>query len=150
MEPDTLSSIKKFVVRQFEDGKDLTMSFFGGEPMLQYEDIIKPLIEFSLGKAGETRQTFSCNMTSNGYLFNEERVRWLKDHSFTLAQITLDGAKEVHNKVRYRTSGDNTYDRIVENIKLLVKINDTEKDEVVKARIVRNSKLNTACSGKYL
>lgn len=121
MDQETMSRIEKFVVRQFTDGKDLTVSFFGGEPMLYYEDIMKPLIGFSIEKAKEYGQSFSCNMTSNGYLLNEERVNWLCDHSFTSAQITLDGSKDIHNNVRYRYPGDNTYDRIVENIKLLAR-----------------------------
>lgn len=121
MNSEIMSRVKKFIARQYEDGKDLTISFFGGEPMLYYEDIMKPLIVFALEQSALYYKSFSCNMTSNGFLLNEERIVWLKDHAFTSAQITLDGSKEIHNKVRYRHMGDNTYDKIVENIKLLAK-----------------------------
>lgn len=120
LEDETLSRVEKLVIKQLRDGKDLIISFFGGEPLLYYNDIMKPLIMFAKEKVESYGRTFSCNMTSNGYLLNEERVIWLSGHSFTNAQITLDGSREIHNKIRYRFVGDNTYDKIVENIKLLV------------------------------
>lgn len=121
MDSETFARVKKLIVKRLSEGRDLVISFFGGEPMLYYEDIMKPLIEFSEQQAVAYGRKFSCNMTSNGYLLDEERVKWLSRHSFTHAQITLDGSREVHNRIRYRFIGDNTYDRIVDNVRLLVR-----------------------------
>lgn len=121
MNDEILLRVKKLITRQLSKNKDLIISFFGGEPLLHYQDVMKPLITFAIEKAKLYGRGFSCNMTSNGYLLNEEMVVWLSKHSFTNAQITLDGSKDLHNKIRYRFVGDNTYDRIVDNIKCLVR-----------------------------
>lgn len=119
MDAPTMSKVKKFIRRQLNEGKDLVISFFGGEPLLYYDDVMRPLIEYSKEEAEACGKKFTCNMTSNGYLLNRERVIWLRNNSFTHVQITLDGNRELHNAVRYRFVGDNTYDRILENIRLL-------------------------------
>ncbi len=121
MSPEIIERVRKLIVTKLSKGMDLTISFFGGEPLLYYEDIMKPLILFAIDEAEKYGKNFSCNMTSNAFLLNEERVKWLSEHSFNHAQITLDGSKDVHNSVRFRFEGDNTYDKIVGNIRLLAK-----------------------------
>ena len=45
----------------------------------------------------------------------------MKMLNFTGAQITLDGDKDIHNSIRFRHKGDDTFTQIVNNIKLMVK-----------------------------
>lgn len=116
MNEDIIKRVKRLIENQYRLDRDLVVSFFGGEPMLYYQDIMQPVIEFAIEKAAHYNKAFSCNMTSNGFLLDENRIKWLKEHCFTGAQITLDGSKQVHNSIRYRFQGDNTFDTIVGNV----------------------------------
>lgn len=120
MSNEILRRIELLITRQSQNAKALTISFFGGEPLLYFDSIMKPPIEYAHSEAQRYNIEFACNMTSNGFLLNKNRVLWLNKHNFTNAQITLDGSKEIHNNIRFRHVGDNTYDKIVYNIKLLL------------------------------
>lgn len=88
------------------------INFFGGEPMLHYEDIIKPLILWS-EKMGITGVTFG--MTSNGTLFTEERIDWLSDHGVSLL-LSIDGGPETQNLTRPLLSGEDSFMAVAKNI----------------------------------
>lgn len=61
------------------------------------------------------------DLTTNGYLFDEERLKELRSLGLSSCQITLDGSKANHNNTRFTTKGSNSYDKITSNIKLAVK-----------------------------
>lgn len=60
---------------------------------------------------------YSANIISNGYLLDRTVAERLAKWGITLAQITLDGPREQHNRTRVLKNGSGTFDRIVENIK---------------------------------
>ena len=54
---------------------------------------------------------------SNGYDL-DKYVELVKEFNFRYVQITIDGIGEEHDKRRYLTGGQGTYDRIMENVQL--------------------------------
>jgi radical SAM protein with 4Fe4S-binding SPASM domain len=62
-------------------------------------------------------------MTSNGFLFTESIAeRAISSWNLKSVQITLDGTEEVYNKTKsYVNIIDNPYQRVLSNIKLLLK-----------------------------
>lgn len=88
------------------------VNFFGGEPMLHYEDLIKPLITWA-EKVGITGITFG--MTTNGTLFNEERIDWLHEHGVALL-LSIDGGPETQNLTRPLKNGEDSFMAVAENI----------------------------------
>lgn len=98
--------------------KHFQLSFFGGEPLMYFGQVAKPLIEHSESAAAERGVGFSVHFTTNGFLFSDRIFQFLdgKDASF---QITLDGGKASHDKTRFCADGRGSYDRIVGNIKRL-------------------------------
>lgn len=121
MDDEVIRHVKLLIDRIIDDGKSLTISFFGGEPMLYYDEVMMPILKHAHGKSSEFKTPFSANMTSNGFLLSEERIKSMKMLNFTGAQITLDGDKDIHNSIRFRHKGDDTFTHIVDNIKLMVK-----------------------------
>jgi MoaA/NifB/PqqE/SkfB family radical SAM enzyme len=79
----------------------------GGEPMLR-NDLI------TLAKRAASHGCL-VSMNTNGTLLNENRVSEVADN-FDLVVVSIDGPKEVHDKIR-GVAG--TYDKAVEAIKLL-------------------------------
>ncbi len=50
----------------------------------------------------------------------KRNVYTYKEHPLSDIQITIDGTKEFHNKIRYSATDNNTYDKILDNIDRIV------------------------------
>lgn len=125
IEPETLDKIKKLIHNIV--GKQTTLehfqlNFFGGEPLLQYNTVID-IITYAEEVCHSFGKKISIAFTTNGYLLNAERVQVLSEHCVNSMQITLDGNRETHNKVRFSSVRLGSYDKILENIKLLLRKN---------------------------
>lgn len=105
---------------QADPFKILELSFFGGEPLLNYK-AIKALLEGV--KMLSKRFDFDIHLTfvTNGTLINQKYVELLKEFKVRF-QITIDGNKDTHNNTRkYKSKllGTDSYGRIMDNLKLL-------------------------------
>lgn len=95
--------------------KKIIISWFGGEPLLQYEKIISMLSE--MNKICITNNCIlESDMVTNGYLLNEKMIEEMKEMHIRVMQITVDGCKSIHDKRRVLADKNGTYDKIVENI----------------------------------
>lgn len=119
MDESTVSGVKNLIGTLAKQGKNVTLSFFGGEPLIYYAEIMKPLIEYANTVCNENGVGFETNATSNGFLFTKPVIEELHANNFKYVQITLDGNEEQHNKVRHTADGLGSYKRIVSNICLL-------------------------------
>ncbi len=113
---EVVEGIKNLLVARKSDLKYLSVSWFGGEPLLAYNKIIE-LLDFINGKIiDSTDIMFSSEMTTNAYLLTEERLLQLVKRGVSYYQISFDGDKEEHNRLRVRSDGGPTFDRIMQNI----------------------------------
>lgn len=119
MEPQTISSVCCFITLLCSKIRHLTISFFGGEPLLGFKQVIKPILEFASVECKSKGVGLEANATTNGYLFSSSNIGWLKSHGFTHAQITIDGNKSLHDKTRHLPDGSGTFEKIIANIRLL-------------------------------
>lgn len=99
-----------------ESFSKLKISFFGGEPLKEF-DIIKKLLLFADTFCIQRCIELQVDITSNGTLLTNEMINFLKDYKINF-QITLDGHREKHNKVRIFENNQiqNSYDLIIKNI----------------------------------
>ena len=100
--------------------KKFHISWFGGEPMLYFEQVVKPIVAHTLREANYRGVKFSTSFTTNGYLIKEHMIPFLQNHRVDHFQITLDGHREMHNQIRYTANKKGTYDQIINSIKLLI------------------------------
>lgn len=111
----------KYIERAAKTIKFLSITWYGGEPLLGKE-IIYDLTQKIIAITEENKMGYSAGMITNGYLLTKDPdiVQKLKDSRIKTFQITLDGPPEVHNS-RRMLKGDNapTFNRILEGIKLL-------------------------------
>lgn len=122
MNPKTMDKIVKHIDWALEEKtemKQLHLSWFGGEPMLYFDHVVVPIVEESIKKAEAKGVHFSTSFTTNGYLIRERMVPFFQQNNVNHFQITLDGYRETHNKIRFTANQKGTYDEIVESIKLL-------------------------------
>lgn len=119
MSDEIYERVKKYIVRNLKNDeiKELHLSWFGGEPLMAYSKVLD-LTRFAKGQCEEMGKRFTCAITTNATLLNPKRIEELRDAGVTHYQITIDGPKEIHNKVK--VLGDKSaFDRTLENISLI-------------------------------
>lgn len=84
------------------------INFFGGEPLLMWDSIIKPL---TLWIREELKTPFELSMTSNGILLNDEKIAFMKKYDIGLL-FSLDGAKATQDYNRPFHDGGGSFDTL--------------------------------------
>jgi uncharacterized protein len=92
--------------------KELIFSFFGGEPLLRPNTIV--YFTDYIRKTNAEKKILFC-ITTNGTLLSHEVWDYLVENNFRTS-ISLDGARDTHNKNRQFRNGRPTYDIIMENL----------------------------------
>lgn len=114
--------IKKHIVNYLKTHnlKRLHLSWFGGEPLLDYNRIIE-ISTFAKDLCNKHDLSFRNTITTNGILLSEEYLKKMSDLNFSFFQITIDGTQEEHDKVKV-TKGKSAYATTLHNICLISKI----------------------------
>ncbi|WP_185210817.1 radical SAM/SPASM domain-containing protein [Sphingobacterium mizutaii] len=123
MSEETQLSVLKLIANIADEKKDLknfSIHWFGGEPLLYFENTVVPILEGANAIASQKGFAFSTGFTTNGYLLDQKKLDKCKMFNVDHFQITLDGHRERHNMVRFVANEKGTYDEIVKNIKLAV------------------------------
>ena len=126
------------IIVQNKKIQTIKIQFFGGEPMLCFDTVIKPLIIGITTNTQLNKKKLSIGMTTNGYLLSSDKVLFFKKFPIECFQITIDGNKARHNLVRYSYKGENTYDVIIENIKNIIQ---NDMHVVLRLNISENTNL---------
>lgn len=116
---DIVEGIKKLILKRISKLNFLTLSFFGGEPLLNKELVIE-LSEWAKNICKINNVTYIASITTNGYLLNKNTFKKLIKNDIFSYQITLDGNKETHNKFRPTSKGEPTFERIYSNMAMMV------------------------------
>ncbi len=114
--PKIENAIFEFIKEQSVNKKFVHVDWYGGEPLLNY-DSIKSLSQKLIKLSAERGFTYYSSITTNGYLLNKEKIDELVKYNLRSAQITLDGPKEIHDKMRPLINQEGTYDTIINNIR---------------------------------
>ena len=145
MSVEVRQAIKNLVEKRAELLGELTVGWFGGEPLYGME-AIEDLGPFFVEVAERQGIEYFSHMTTNGYLLTKDVVDRLLAWKITDFQITLDGLAEDHNKHRPRRDGAGTFEVIYNNLAEMSK-RDDEFSVVVR---VNFDKSNVAGLGKFL
>ena len=91
----------------------LTIGFYGGEPLLEF-DLIKKCVDFCKAKIKGKRIEY--HITTNGVLLTDDIIAFLKDNEFNV-MISLDGDEQAHDINRKTRTGEGTFKKIISNVK---------------------------------
>lgn len=112
----TLNFIKK---KSFEDNTgEVVLKLYGGEPLLNPQSCYVLLSELRAW-GNETGIKVNTILQSNGTLLKKDLINSLSPY-VTAVEITLDGPSEKHSQSRCYKKGGNSYEDIMENVRLLV------------------------------
>ncbi|NSL52537.1 radical SAM/SPASM domain-containing protein [Calidifontibacillus erzurumensis] len=134
MNPEVQEGLKQFIAQKANSLQHLSISWFGGEPMLAF-DIIGELSESILETTAKHNINYSAEMTTNGYFLTLEKFRALLNWHVRRFMITIDGMKEFHDARRFLTGGGGTFDTIIGNLKAIKAEIDKDEDFEIYIRI---------------
>lgn len=92
-------------------------SFQGGEPTLAGLDFFKAFLEFA-GRCRQPQTQVQAVLQTNGLALNEEWAAFLAENHF-LVGISLDGPRELHDRLRRTANDEETFHTVLKNIRLL-------------------------------
>lgn len=140
IKPKVMQGIKLFVKKKVERGNlsRVTCSWFGGEPLLAYDEILE-LSDSFIQHCGENGVKYVSSMTTNGYLLTPERVENLIERNVLYYQVTLDGPEELHNRSRKLIGGQGTYDTIMNNLLYMKQLDEQELTVKIRVNFFPNS-----------
>lgn len=99
--------------KQVKNEKNLTINWYGGEPLLQYEFIKNATLEINKNFPDKKIQYY---LITNGFLLDEVKCKELKGLGLNTIHLTLDGNEEKHNTLKKTLDGNQTFKRIFNNL----------------------------------
>ena len=100
-----------FLIENSRARKKCEVDFFGGEPLLNFP-LIKKTVDYARRRGREEGKEFKFTLTTNGLLLKEEVMEYLDREDFSVV-LSLDGRKEVNDRLRTLQGGGGTYDLLV-------------------------------------
>lgn len=107
-----------FLIEQSKGRVNLEVDFFGGEPLMNF-NVVKKLVEYGRSREKETKKNFRFTITTNGLLLDDDKIDFINKEMNNVV-LSIDGRKEVNDKLRVRVDGTGCYDKIVPLYKKLV------------------------------
>jgi len=95
------------------------LGFFGGEPLLFFNQIAKTIINHAGKLCEQSLKKLHIHFTSNGSLLTDEIISFLSLYSCGF-QITLDGGKAHHDMTRFHKNKKGSFEEIVKNTHRLI------------------------------
>lgn len=115
MSEQTQSAIEKLIARRAPELAQLTISWFGGEPLLA-KDIVLRIARYAWRVSQQFGFELRGGFTTNGYFLSRSLAEELYSLGHNFYQISLDGWGADHDSTRRLANGRGTFDRIWQNL----------------------------------
>lgn len=107
-----------FLLEKSQNRENLELDFFGGEPLMNF-DVVKQIVNYARSKEKEYNKHFRFTITTNGTLLNDDNIEFINKEMNNVV-LSIDGRKDVNDRVRKRVDGTGCYDNILPKFKKLV------------------------------
>ncbi len=108
-----------FLIENSDSRTNLEVDFFGGEPLMNW-DVVKKIVLYARSVEKEHNKNFRFTLTTNGVLIDDDVIEFSNKHMHNVV-LSLDGRKEIHDRVRVDLNGNGSFDKIVPKFQKLVK-----------------------------
>ena len=119
MDFETAKRAIDFVIAKSGHRRNIEVDFFGGEPLMNF-DVVKRLVTYARSVEKERGKHFRFTLTTNGVLIDDDVIDFA-NREMSNVVLSLDGRKEIHDRLRVDYAGNGSYDRIVPKFQQLVK-----------------------------
>lgn len=100
-----------FLIANSGNRRNLEVDFFGGEPLMNWE-VVKKLVEYGRSQEKIHNKNFRFTLTTNGVLLDDEIMEYC-NREMSNVVLSLDGRREVNDRMRPFRKGAGSYDLIV-------------------------------------
>lgn len=122
-----------FLLRSSADRPQVTITFFGGETLLNFP-AIRAAVEYAEAQGHAHKKRVHFALTTNATLLDDEVVDFLTAHRFGVT-VSIDGAPADQDRHRTFRSGDGTFATIAPKIRRLVAANRERRGRPIGARV---------------
>lgn len=133
---DTAKRAIDFVIEKSGKRRNLEVDFFGGEPLMAM-DTVRRTVEYARSVEKAHDKNFRFTLTTNGVLLDDETIDYL-NREMSNVVLSLDGRREVNDRMRPTPGGQGSYDVIVPRFQKLVSQRGT-KDYYVRGTFTREN-----------
>ncbi len=114
-----------FLVSHSGHRHNLEVDFFGGEPLLNFE-VVKQLVAYGRQLEKANDKHFRFTLTTNGVLLTDDVIEFANREMDNIV-LSIDGRKEVHDRMRPFKNGTGSYDLIIDKFKKTAESRNQEK-----------------------
>lgn len=108
-----------FLIENSGTRRNLEVDFFGGEPLMNW-DVVKELVSYARVQEKIHNKNFRFTLTTNGILIDDDVIDFCNKEMSNVV-LSLDGRKEVHDRLRVDYQGRGSYDIIVPKFQEFIK-----------------------------
>ncbi|HIG0358546.1 TPA: thioether cross-link-forming SCIFF peptide maturase [Clostridium sporogenes] len=137
MSAETAKKAIDYVIKRSGPRKNIEIDLFGGEPTL-IMNINKEIIKYARENEKKWDKNIRFTMTTNATLLTPKMMDYM-DKEMENIILSLDGRKEVHDKVRIKADKSGSYDDIVPKIKEMIKRRTKGKTYYVRGTFTREN-----------
>lgn len=135
MTAETEESIIKYVESKIKNINRLSITWYGGEPLLAVGTIDRLSKKF-IQLCNDNNVNYSANIATNGYNLSKKNLDMLRNYNVINFQITVDGNAKTHDSRRPLVGSLPTFDKIISNLEKL------KDEEIVMALRINIDKTN--------
>lgn len=125
-----------FLIANSGNRRNLEVDFFGGEPLMNWE-VVKQLVAYGRSQEKEHNKNFRFTMTTNGVLLNDEIMDFC-NREMSNVVMSLDGRREVNDKMRPFRNGKGSYELIVPKFQKFAALRG-KRDYYIRGTFTRNN-----------
>ena len=107
-----------YLIAKSENRRNLEVDFFGGEPLLNF-DVVKEVVLYARSLEEKYNKKFRFTITTNGVLLTDDKIDFINEQMYNVV-LSIDGRKEVNDRVRHRVDRSGCYEAIMPKFKKLV------------------------------
>lgn len=100
-----------FLIANSGNRKNLEVDFFGGEPLMNLQ-VVKDLVKYGREQEVLHNKKFRFTLTTNGVLLDDEVMEFANKEMANVV-LSIDGRKEVNDRMRPSRNGKGSYDLIL-------------------------------------
>ena len=119
MSLDTGKKAIDFVIKSSGQRRNIEIDFFGGEPLMNF-DTTCAILEYAKEQGLKHGKNFRFTITTNGLLLDDKKLEYINKNMSNIV-LSIDGRKEVNDRVRVRADGTGSYDSIIDKFKKAAK-----------------------------
>lgn len=131
MDWDTAKKAVDYYLNRIDRTPVPMIGFYGGEPTTRM-DLVEKVVDYA---NSNSNKKIYYNMTTNGFSFSDQTIRFLANHQFSLL-VSLDGPKEIHDRYRLTMGGNGSFNKTYSTLHRILAADSTYFGSKVRLSVV--------------